>query len=123
MFMQMPLPAPHGSASHSFTSEEHAQAGRRQRGPGKQGHPGHPPAPLTHAVVVLRVRPVARVAMAGVTGGTLDALPVATDVLVEPTLVCLCGPRWGVWGWQVRKLSREHSLSAMSPVRTSVPHS
>lgn len=91
--------------------------------PGAKAALGHPPAPLTHAVVVLRVRPVARVAMAGVAGGALDALPVATDVLVEPTLVCLCRPRWGVWGWQVRKLSREHSLSAMSPVRTSVPHS
>lgn len=43
-----------------------------------------------HAVVVLRVRPVARVAMAGVAGGTLDALSVATDVLVQSALICLC---------------------------------
>lgn len=45
MFMQMPLPAPHGSASHSFTSEKDAQAGRRQRGSGSQGHPGPPTRP------------------------------------------------------------------------------
>ena len=39
MFMQMPLPAPHGSASHSFTSEKGARAGRRQRSVGSQGRP------------------------------------------------------------------------------------
>lgn len=83
-------------------TRSHLRSTRRQgdvRGvPGARATPGHPPAALTHAVVVLRVRPVAGVAMAGVAGGALDALPVATDVLVEPTLVCLCGPRWGVWG-------------------------
>lgn len=93
MFMQMPLPAPHGSASHSFTSEKDARAGRRQRGLASQGRPRATHTPLlTHAVVVLRVRPVARVAMAGVAGGALDALSVATDVLVQSALVCLCGP-------------------------------
>lgn len=43
-----------------------------------------------HAVVVLRVRPVAGVAMAGIAGGALDALSVSTDVLVQPALICLC---------------------------------
>lgn len=61
---------------------------KRCREPGLS--PGHPPAPLTHAVVVLRVRPVARVAMAGVAGGALDALSVTTDVLVQSALICLC---------------------------------
>lgn len=94
MFMQMPLPVPHGSASHSFTSEKDAgrEASKRGRGPAPGvGVPGPPtrPAPLTHAVVVLRVRPVARVANAGVAGGALDALSVAADVLVQSALICL----------------------------------
>lgn len=67
VFMQTPLPAPHGSASHSFTSEKGARAGGRHWGVGTHGRPRatHLPA-LTHAVAVLRVRPIARVAMAGV---------------------------------------------------------
>lgn len=37
MFMQMPRPAPQGSASHSFTSEKGARMGRRQTTVGSQG--------------------------------------------------------------------------------------
>lgn len=96
MFMQMPLPAPHGSASHSFTSEKDARIGETSKGSREPAPPpGYPHAPLTHAVVVLRMRPVARVAMAGVAGGALDALSVATDVLVQSALVCFCGPGLG----------------------------
>lgn len=92
VFMQTPLPAPHGSASHSFTSEKGAGVERRQRGVGTQGRPRATlPPVLTHAVAVLRVRPVARIAMAGVVRGTRDALSVATDVLVQAALVCLWG--------------------------------
>lgn len=45
MFMQIPLPAPHGSASHSFTSEKDARAGRRQTRVASQGRlrATHPP--------------------------------------------------------------------------------
>ena len=39
MFMQMPRPAPHGSASHSFTSEKGAQVRRCQRTVRSQGRP------------------------------------------------------------------------------------
>lgn len=112
MFMQMPRPVPHGSDSHSFTSGK----GRDVKAvPGARAVRGHPPAPLTHAVVVLRVRPVARVAMAGVAGGALDALPVAADVLVQPALLGLCG-----------RVGEGRSLSAASLVGTSIspsPHS
>lgn len=113
MFMQMPLPAPHGSASHSFTSEKDPRARRCQRNVGSHGRPraALPPA-LTHAVAVLRVRPVARVAVAGVVRGARDALSVATDVLVQSALVCLCEQRPG-WGPSI-----EHSRSATSPGQT-----
>lgn len=70
-----------------------------------------PPA-LTHAVAVLRVRPVARVAVAGVVRGARDALSVATDVLVQSALVCLCEQRPG-WGPSI-----EHLRSATSPGQT-----
>lgn len=39
MFMQMPLPAPHGSASHSFTSKKDPRARRCQRDVGSHGRP------------------------------------------------------------------------------------
>lgn len=87
--MQTPLPAPHGSASHSFTSEKDP-GGEMSQGVGILGRPGatHSPA-LTHAVAVLRVRSVAGIAVTGVVRGARDALSVATDVLVQAALICL----------------------------------
>lgn len=43
-----------------------------------------------HAIAVLRMRPVAGIAMAGIVRGSRDALSVATDVLVQSALVRLC---------------------------------
>lgn len=116
MFMQMPLPAPHGSASHSFTSGKDAQAARRQRDIRTRGRPraSRPPArrpPLTHAVAVLRVRPVARIAMARVVRGARDALAVATDVLVQSALVCLW---WGRGGEEGSTGTEPRALTALT---------
>lgn len=121
--MQTPLPAPHGSASHSFTSEKDP-GGEMSQGVGILGRPGatHSPA-LTHAVAVLRVRSVAGIAVTGVVRGARDALSVATDVLVQTALVCLWEAERG--RRLSRGLSRERSLSATVPVpgQTSMPYS
>lgn len=102
MFRQVPFPGPHGSASHSFTSGKNRRREAVSRGCLEASRPRARPAALTHAVAVLRVRPVAGVAVAGVVGGARDALSVATDVLVQSALV-------GLWGHrQPRELSREH---------------
>lgn len=58
-------------------------------GPEPGPPPRHPLATLTHAVAVLRMRPVAGIAMAGIVRGPRDALSVATDVLVQSALVRL----------------------------------
>lgn len=42
MFMQMPRPVPHGSDSHSFTSEKGREASKRSRGPAPSAAT-HPP--------------------------------------------------------------------------------
>lgn len=97
--MQMPLPGPHGSPSHSFTSVQVGPTGGCHVGGAPPAscapHPSRPglarPPTLTHAVAELRVRPVARVAVAGVVRGAGDALAVATDVLILSTQVHLCG--------------------------------
>lgn len=121
--MQTPLPAPQGSASHSFTSEKDP-GGDKSQGVGILGRPGAPHSPaLTHAVAVLRVRSVAGIAVTGVVRGARDALSVATDVLVQTALVCL----WEAGGGRrlSRGPSRERSLSATVPVpgQTSMPYS
>lgn len=62
MFMQMPFPGPHGSDSHSFTSERTGRPGGdikgRLRAPAIPWttRPTPPPTvPLTNAVAVLRM--------------------------------------------------------------------
>lgn len=70
--------------------EEEGQRGRQLKASNSLPLLAMPLSSLTHTAVPLGVDAVAGVAVTGVATLAVDALPMTTDVPVEPAFVCLC---------------------------------